>query len=124
MYKRQVSKKEVQAPKLKYEENFFHLFLSHVWGTGQDQMRIVKQRVLEMLPGAKVFLDVDDLKEGRGAEYVDRSNVVLVLVSRGYFDSVNCLRELIRAAFLKKPVTIMLETDAQRGGVTCGQVSK
>jgi hypothetical protein len=26
----------------------FHLFLSHVWGTGQDQMRIVKQRVLEM----------------------------------------------------------------------------
>ena len=26
----------------------YHTFLSHVWGTGQDQMRIVKQRLLEM----------------------------------------------------------------------------
>jgi hypothetical protein len=25
----------------------FHIFLSHVWSTGQDQMRIVKQRLLE-----------------------------------------------------------------------------
>ena len=34
-----------------------------VWGTGQDQMRIIKQRLVEMLPEARVFLDVDDLKE-------------------------------------------------------------
>ena len=33
-----------------------------VWGTGQDQMRIIKQRMLEMLPDIKVFLDVDDLR--------------------------------------------------------------
>jgi hypothetical protein len=26
----------------------FHLFLSHVWGTGQDQMRVVKTRLKEM----------------------------------------------------------------------------
>ena len=32
----------------------YHLFLSHVWGTGQDQMRIVKQRLLEMVPSIKV----------------------------------------------------------------------
>ena len=30
-----------------------------VWGTGQDQMRVVKQRLLEMLPDACVFLDAD-----------------------------------------------------------------
>ena len=41
----------------------FHIFLSHVWSTGQDQMRIVKQRLIEMLPGVCVFLDVDDLTE-------------------------------------------------------------
>ena len=41
----------------------YHFFLSHVWGTGQDQMRIVKQRLVEMLPDARVFLDVDDLEE-------------------------------------------------------------
>ena len=29
------------------DDDAFHLFLSHVWGTGQDQMRIVKQRLLE-----------------------------------------------------------------------------
>lgn len=34
----------------------FHIFLSHVWGTGQDQMRIVKVRLLEMLPDVLVFL--------------------------------------------------------------------
>ena len=36
------------------ESDGYHLFLSHVWGTGQDQMRIVKQRLLEMLPSLKV----------------------------------------------------------------------
>ena len=43
---------------------YYHLFLSHVWGTGQDQMRIVKQRLLEMMPdmAGHVFLDVDDLE--------------------------------------------------------------
>jgi hypothetical protein len=34
----------------------FHLFLSHPWVSGQDQMRVVKQRLLEMLPDAKIFL--------------------------------------------------------------------
>ena len=37
----------------------YHIFLSHVWGTGQDQMRIIKQRLLEMVPELSVFLDVD-----------------------------------------------------------------
>ena len=32
-----------------------------VWSTGQDQMRVVKQRLLEMMPDLSVFLDVDDL---------------------------------------------------------------
>ena len=51
---------EVEAPAI--EAGNFHLFLSHVWGTGQDQMRVAKQRLLEMIPDMKVFLDVDDLK--------------------------------------------------------------
>jgi hypothetical protein len=32
-----------------------------------------------------------DLKAGAGAEYVDRSAVVLVFASNGYFDRPNCL---------------------------------
>jgi hypothetical protein len=46
-------------------------------------MRIVKQRLREMLPDAEIFLDVDDLTKGRGAEYVDASSLVLVFCSRG-----------------------------------------
>ena len=38
----------------------YHVFLSHVWGSGQDQMRIVKQRLREMLPAIKVFLAPGD----------------------------------------------------------------
>ena len=48
-------------------------------------MRIAKQRLVEMIPAARVFLDIDDLKEGRGMEYVDQSRAVLVHVSSGYF---------------------------------------
>ena len=32
-------------------------------------------------------LSVDDLKEGRGSEYVDRSQVILIFLSLGYFKS-------------------------------------
>ena len=105
----------VEVPHLRTNE--FHLFLSHVWGTGQDQMRVVKQRLLEMLPDVKVFLDVDDLKEGRGAEDVDLSRVMLVFYSRGYFDSVNCMRELLRAFVMQKPLALLVESDASRGGL-------
>jgi hypothetical protein len=48
--------KEVDVPNINAGE--FHLFLSHVWGSGQDQMRVVKTRLLEMLPHARVFLGV------------------------------------------------------------------
>lgn len=34
----------------------YHIFLSHTWDQGQDEMRIIKQRLLEMMPGVCVFL--------------------------------------------------------------------
>ena len=57
-----------------------------------DQMRLVKQRLNELVPNLKVFLDVDDLKSGKGAESVDVSQTTLVMVSEGYFYSPNCAR--------------------------------
>ena len=79
----------------------YHLFLSHTWMQGQDQMRIVKRRLFEMLPGTfhfplRVFLDVDDLQTGAGAELIDVSNLILVFATRKYFESRACARELIR----------------------------
>jgi membrane protease YdiL (CAAX protease family) len=94
----------------------FHLFLSHVWGTGQDQMRVIKQRLREMLPGVSVFLDVDDLEEIGDLEgYVDRSSAILVFCSPGYFSSRNCMREIRCAVTKAKPLIALLE-DPSRGG--------
>jgi len=94
----------------------FHIFLSHVWGTGQDQMRVVKQRLLEMVPDMRVFLDVDDLADISELEaYIDRSEKVLVFCSRGYFQSRNCMRELRAAVTRKKPLLALFEPDRAKG---------
>ena len=75
-----------------------HAFLSHVWVTGQDQVRVIKSLLREVLPGIKVFLDVDDLNDiSRLEEEIASSQKTLVFVSKGYFSSKNCLRELVRA---------------------------
>ena len=88
-----MTQEEVVVPKLRSDKHY-HTFLSHVWGTGQDQMRIVKQRLLEMLPDARVFLDVDDLEEIGDLEgYIEGSGSVLVFCSEGYCASRNCMRE-------------------------------
>ena len=65
----------------------YHTFLSHVWGTGQDQMRVVKQRLQEMMPDLQVFLDVDDLEDIDALEsYIERTETVLVYCSDGFCD--------------------------------------
>ena len=75
--RRKVTQRNINARRLRYVRNEqevrppriakggFHLFLSHVWSSGQDQMRIVKTRLAEMMPDLVVFLDVDDLKVRR-----------------------------------------------------------
>jgi hypothetical protein len=37
----------------------YHLFLSHVWSTGQDQCAVIKRQLQLLLPGVVIFLDVD-----------------------------------------------------------------
>ena len=96
----------------------YHIFLSHSWKTGQDAMRIVKEKLVEMVPGMYVFLDVDDLKEGKGAESVDTSCVILVFCTDGYFTSSNCMRELLRAVAVNKPILTVLEPDESKGRLT------
>lgn len=36
----------------------FHIFLSHSWLTGQNQMRLCKDKLTRMVPNMSVFLDV------------------------------------------------------------------
>ena len=100
-------------------DNWFHIFLSHVWGTGQDQMRIVKTRLLDMIEDLKVFLDVDDLEDISDLEgYIDRTVTMFIYCSKGYFESKNCMRELVATFKKKKPVIAVMDLDLTRGGLT------
>ena len=43
---------------------------------------MIKQRLLEMIPGVRIFLDVDDLEEIGDLEgYIARSHTVLIYLS-------------------------------------------
>ena len=85
-----------KPPRLKLPPSCaFHLFLSHTWASGQDQVARIKHGLRTCLPTAVVFLDVDDLEDiGALEEYVSQTAVTLMFLSRGYFKSINCLREV------------------------------
>ena len=96
----------------------YHIFLSHVWGLGQDRMRVIKDRLAILVPDLRVFLDVDDLEEGGGAEDLVHASRVLVYLTAGYFSSPNCMREALWATVLRKDVVLLLETERAKGGIT------
>ena len=69
-------------------EMSYHLFLSHAWSSAQDTAAIIKRMLTLLLPCVKVFLDVDDLEEiGRLETYVEESQCMLIMLTRGYFTS-------------------------------------
>jgi len=101
------------------KEHRYHLFLSHVWSTGQDQVAVIKRQLLRMVHGLRIFLDVVDLEDiGALEKYVDESMVILVFLSHGYFCSRNCLREIKAAKACDKPLLLVLETNDTKGGLT------
>ena len=102
----------------------WHLFLSHVWSSGQDQVAVIRRRLQdEMVPDASIFLDVEDLDDiSRLEEYVSASAVVLLFLSRGYFLSRNCLREVRAALASEKPLVLVHETDPSKGGAPLEEI--
>ena len=101
----------------------WHLFLSHVWSSGQDQMAIVKRQLLLLLPGIQVFLDVDDLEDIDNLEsYIKKTKSVLIFLSMGYFFSGNCKKELRATVANANPVILLQEVDMNRGGAPLEQL--
>ena len=89
----------------------WHLFLSHIWGSGQDQCATIKRQLSLLLPGVSIFLDIDDLESiDKLEEYIEQSQVTMIFVSKGYFKSNNCLREVRCAVAKKKPLTLVHDT--------------
>ena len=101
----------------------WHLFLSHVWGTGQDQCATIKRQLCALLPGVLIFLDVDDLKSVDDLEeYVDQSAVISIFVSKGYFKSGNCLREARFTVAKRKPIALV--HDGDKAGMSVGDIRR
>ena len=112
--------------------------------TGQDAVAVIKNELKLLIPGIKIFLDVDDLKDiGSLEDYVDRTQVMLFFLSKGYFRSQalpqplpfreprcvahdyscapclqNCLREIRTSLEKSKPLVLVQEADPAKGGGT------
>ena len=70
-----------------------------------------------LLPGVSVFLDVDDLEEiGKLEEYITASAAISIFLSHYYFKSTNCLREVAASVDQAKPIVLVHEVDAAKGG--------
>ncbi|EOD17232.1 hypothetical protein EMIHUDRAFT_445249 [Emiliania huxleyi CCMP1516] len=97
----------------------WHLFLSHIWSTGQDAVGNIKSELQLLVPGLKIFLDADDLKDiGSLEEYIQHSQMILFFLSCGYFRSKNCLREIRSSLEMDKPIVLVQEADPAKGGAT------
>merc|ERR1712232_1280072 len=98
-----------KVPSIQLAEGFvFHTFISHVWSSAQDQAAVIKRQMVLLLPGIRVFLDVDDLDElSKLEEYIAQTSVVCLFISRGYFLSRNCMREVAACADQRKPAVLI-----------------
>ena len=108
--------------------------------TGQDAVAVIKSEMQLLLPSIRVFLDVrrqgmvhrrpavlseglpvpaqvDDLDDiGALESYIGRSQVILFFLSKGYFRSKNCLREIRSSLEKGKPIILVQEADPAKGG--------
>ena len=88
---------------------------SHIWTTGQDQCALIKRQLQMLLPGIAVFLDVDDLNDIGDLEgYIKATGVILCFLSRRYFVSRNCLREVRATLDQGKPIVLVQEEQDTR----------
>ena len=63
---------EVIPPLL--DSSRFHAFISHNWGTGQDQARTIKAQLSALVPDLKIWLDVDNMRSKAGTSATDKEH--------------------------------------------------
>ena len=101
----------VHAPHLELPDHCsFHVFMSHVWATGQARIHVIVRKMQLLLPRLKVWLDVDNLNDTSKLEnWVGASAVILIFYSKGYFKSKNCRHEVYAAMKFDKPIILLYE---------------
>jgi hypothetical protein len=88
----------------------YHLFVSHVWSSGQAKTHAVVRKIQWLLPEIKIWLDTDELKNiGNLEESVAECAIFILYYSKGYFRSTNCRRELFAAMDEQKPTLVIYE---------------
>jgi hypothetical protein len=81
------------------------------------QTHAVVRKLQLLLPGIKIWLDVDYLNDlGKLEESVADCAVFLIFLSKGYFRSANCRRELYAAFASRRPIVVIHEVDEVKGG--------
>ena len=62
---------------------------------------------------------MDDLEDIANLDkYIERTQLVLIFCSKGYFQSKNCMIELRATVCQGKPIIPLVEPDSSRGGLT------
>jgi hypothetical protein len=86
----------------------YHIFMSHVWATGQSKTHAIARKLKLLLPQLQVWLDVDLLDDASKLEvYVESTLVFFLFYSTGYFESKNCRREIYAAIEMDKPIIVV-----------------
>eukprot|EP00966_Prymnesium_polylepis_P234359 5420933-Prymnesium_polylepis.1 len=76
-----------------------------------------------MLPGSQMFMGVVDVEQlDRLEMHMHASQCVLIYLSKGYFNSDYCLRELDCALRMQKPLLLVHEAGLQNGGEPLGSL--
>ena len=110
----------------------FHLFLSHTWRRGQDQVHSLAPMLRLMVPdpgGIRLWLDQEQLKTGVSNEElldaVEASDAILVFLTDQYVSSEFCRNELT-AAYNRSPhsIIVLQEASADHGGITAGKLKE
>ena len=83
-------------------------------------MATIKRQLQRLLPGVRVFLDVDDLDDIANLEaHIQSSAAVLVyLGSMSYFESANCMREVRATKEGNVPLVRVHESDMTKGSAS------
>ena len=88
----------------------FHVFVSHVWSTGQDKSHMIVGKLRKYLPGIKVWIDVECLTNiGSLESSVGASAVIIIMYTDLYFESKNCRREVYAAVRSGRPTIVLYD---------------
>ena len=78
-----------------------------------------------LMPSIRIWLDVDNFDDvGKLEASVNMSASFIIFLSKGYFASYNCRRELYTALGFPKPLISVWEADENKGGATLEQLAQ